>query len=176
MFEHQSLNEEHGLTKWLAYVFNGTSALSLFILMLVTCTDVFGRYFFNNPLTGSVEITEIFLCLMVMSALPIICWRNEHVVVDIFDSITSRFIHFVRSIIFNIIMAIALFFVGKRVLTLAARSLSYGEESEYLGFPTGYLVGFVGVMCCFSAFILITIGIFGHYKAYKKTITSHISD
>jgi len=168
MFEHQSTTQERGLTRWLAFFLHGTSAISLFILMLVTCIDVVGRYFFNNPLTGSVELTEIFVCLMVMSALPIICWRDEHVIVDILDAYASNFVHFVRSILFNVIMAIALFFVGKRILTLAARSLSYGEQSEYLGFPTGYLTGFVGIMCCFSALQLLTVGISRSYKAYKK--------
>jgi hypothetical protein len=33
----------------------GLSALSLVVLMVLTCADVIGRYFFNAPITGALE-------------------------------------------------------------------------------------------------------------------------
>ena len=42
------------------------AALLLFSLILVTCVDVVGRYFFSAPLSGAFEITEILLAALVL--------------------------------------------------------------------------------------------------------------
>ena len=76
---------ERGPIEWLVFFLHAIAAVTLFSLMLTTCIDVFGRYLFNNPLTGSTELTEIAVGIVVFSVLPVISWRNDHVVVDILD-------------------------------------------------------------------------------------------
>jgi len=42
--------EEKGLVKWIAFFLEVIAAITLLILMLLTCTDVLGRYLFDNSL------------------------------------------------------------------------------------------------------------------------------
>lgn len=62
------------------------SAGLLFILMVFTCVDVFGRYLFNRPVVGGFELTQIFLAILIFAGLPLITLRNEQITVDLFES------------------------------------------------------------------------------------------
>ena len=51
--------EEQGPIKWLAFALELIAAVTLMALMLLTCADVVGRYFFDNSVDGATELTEI---------------------------------------------------------------------------------------------------------------------
>ncbi len=158
---------EKGPVKWLALSLNIVAAIVLLALMLITCVDVVGRYIFNHPLTGSTELTEISLATVVFLVFPLISWRGEHVVVDILDSFVPPLLDFIRTILFNLAASIALFFVGRFIIVLGNRSLSYGEVSEYLAIPTGWVINFIGVIFWLTAILLLTIGSYRVWKAYQ---------
>ena len=69
---------------WLKFG-DGASSLVLFALMVMTCIDVIGRYFFNSPLDGATELTQLMMGLIVFAILPTVCYREEHVSVDLLD-------------------------------------------------------------------------------------------
>lgn len=136
-------------------------------LMLITCIDVFGRYFFNHPLTGSTELSESLLGVMIFTALPVISWRNEQVVVDILDSYVPPKLHLIRNVLFNVIAAIALGFMGKRIIELGLRALKSGEVTEYLHISIGNLLYFFGIMCWLTAIAYLTLGIYRAWIEYR---------
>ncbi len=156
----------------LAFFFHLLGASVLMGLMLITCIDVFGRYFFNNPLTGSTELTEMALSIVIFSVLPVISWRNEHVVVDILDRFVSVRVKFLRALLINVLSAVALIFVGYRIFVLADRSLGYGEVSEYLAIPTGWIIHFMAFMCWISAAMLLTMAMYRACKINRSKIVS----
>jgi TRAP-type C4-dicarboxylate transport system permease small subunit len=69
------------------------------MIMMLTVTDVFMRYVFARPITGSTEMTEFMMVFLIMSIVPT-AMANGHIRVDIlmerltpkgqalFDSIT----------------------------------------------------------------------------------------
>ncbi len=158
---------ETGPAQWLAFFLNLIASVTLFSLMVITCVDVIGRYVFNAPLSGSIELTEMALGILVFAVFPVNAWRNEHIVVDMLDRFTPPIVHLLRTFVLNVIAAIALYFVGQRIITLANRSLSYGEESEYLAIPLGWTMNFIGAMCWLSAIVLLTLGILRAYQRYR---------
>ena len=164
-----NINEltEKGPIKWLALSLNVLASVTLFTLMLITCVDVVGRYIFNKPLVGSTELTEIAVGIIVFAVFPIISWRREHVVVDILDNFISPLFDLIRSFLINIVSAIALYFLGQRIIVLGNRSLGYGEVSEYLAIPTGWMINYIGTMCWLTAILLITVGLYRAYKVFK---------
>ena len=83
---------------------------------------------------------------------------------------------FIRTIIINTTSAIALYFLGQRIILLGKRSLGYGEVSEYLAIPTGWMIYFIGAMCWLTAILLVTAGIFHAYTALKTSNSSSIKD
>lgn len=136
--------------------------------MLITCIDVFGRYLFNNPLTGSTEMTEIAVGIVIFAVLPIISWRNDHVVVDILDHFFSRRVHMIRTIVINLLISVAMAFLGQRIYVLGQRSLSYGEVTEYLAIPLGWMMFFIAVMCWVTAAAVVTLGIVHAISEYRE--------
>ena len=54
---------------WLDRVLGAAAALVLFCLMSLTTVDVIGRYFFNRPLRGAFEITELLLLTLIFAAI-----------------------------------------------------------------------------------------------------------
>lgn len=146
-------------SQYLGLCLNIASGMVLLAMMIITCLDVFGRYLLNKPLMGSTELTEIALGLVIFLALPVVSWRHEHVVVDIFDRFFSPLAHFIRALIIDLIFAIVLYFVGRRLLVLGERSLNYEEVSEFLHIPLGWSIQLMGAMCLLSALTLISLGV-----------------
>lgn len=161
---------EKGPIRWLVLFFQALSAVTLFALMLVTCVDVVGRYVFNSPLTGSTELTEMAVGIVVFSVLPIVSWRNEHVVVDLLDNFVSDRVHMLRTFILNIIISIALSVLGYRIWVLGVRSLSYEEVSEYLEIPMGWMICFIAIMCWVTALSVVTVGCYRAYRFHQQAI------
>ena len=162
-----SQQTEKGPIRWLVLFLHGIAAFTLFSLMLITCVDVFGRYLFNSPLTGSTELTEMAVGIVIFSVFPIVSWRNEHVVVDILDHLFSPKIHMMRTILINIAVSGALLFLGQRIYVLGARANEYGEVTEYLAIPAGWPILFFAVMCWLAALAVATLGIYRAIKSYR---------
>ena len=158
--------------RWLALILNLIASVTLFALMVNTCIDVFGRYLLNMPLTGSTELTEMALCVLIFSVFPVNAWRNEHIVVDMLDRFTSPMVHLVRTVLLNVIGAIALYFLGGRIMILALRSLDYGERSEYLSIPLGWAIGFIAIMCWMTALVLLSFGVMSAYERYRHHVVT----
>jgi len=57
--------------KRLESFFATVSGIALFAMMALTFADVIGRKFVGNSLPGAVELTEIFMVLMIYFALPL---------------------------------------------------------------------------------------------------------
>lgn len=58
--------------------------IAIFAMMILITLDTVGRYFFNNPIQGTYEITEIFLMIMVVFLTLSYSFKTgDHVRVDI---------------------------------------------------------------------------------------------
>lgn len=66
-------------------LFANVAAIALFAMMLLTFADVFARKFLGNSLTGAVELTELFMLVMIYFALPLASLAGEHIVFDLLD-------------------------------------------------------------------------------------------
>ncbi len=60
------------------------AVIALAALMAVTVLDVTGRYLFNKPLFGAVEISEFLLVFLSFGALALAELRDKHITVDFF--------------------------------------------------------------------------------------------
>jgi TRAP-type C4-dicarboxylate transport system permease small subunit len=66
-----------------ARIVNSIAAAFLFILMLLTCSDVILRYLFNKPIMGSFELTEFIMAIIVSFSLANCALQKGHVRVDL---------------------------------------------------------------------------------------------
>ncbi len=152
--------DEKGPARWLAFCLEGTAALVLFVLMALTCVDVFGRYLFNSPLHGGTEMTEIGLAVMVFAAMPVITWRGGHIVVDLLDRFLGSKVVKVLSLLAALVMSSSLYFLAMRIFELGERSIRRGVVTEFLAMPTGYVVQYIAIMSWATALGMITYGVY----------------
>ena len=63
---------------------NNAGVTILALMMLLTVTDVTLRYFFNKPLLGSYEVTELMMAVLAASTIGYAAIQKSHVNVDLF--------------------------------------------------------------------------------------------
>jgi TRAP-type C4-dicarboxylate transport system permease small subunit len=64
-------------------VFTAIAAFTLLLMMLLVAVDVIGRYILNRPITGSTDIIELMLVIMVFFTLAYTAGKKGHVSVDV---------------------------------------------------------------------------------------------
>lgn len=135
------------------------AAFVLIVLMLVTCVDVVGRYFFDAPLEGAFELTEILVAALVFTALPLTTDRREHVEVDLLSGFFSDGLGKLVSAFAGLFSAALLATLAWRLASHAARTFEDGAVTNALEIPLapfGFLAAF---SCLISAFIAFLRGI-----------------
>ncbi|MBW6392561.1 TRAP transporter small permease [Billgrantia antri] len=133
----------------------GVAGATLFAMMLLTTADVAGRFFFNSPILGTVELTQLMLAALVFLSLPVVCWREEHVSVDLLDAIFPSRLIWIRQLLVNLVVTAALWVMASRVWALGARAFAWGDVTEFLRIPIGYLIYLMAVMLAVSALLTL---------------------
>ncbi|WP_299200195.1 TRAP transporter small permease [uncultured Amphritea sp.] len=152
--------DEQGPIKWLAFALEMIAALTLFFLMMLTCADVFGRYFLDNSIDGTTELTEIGLAILIFAEMPVITWRGGHVVVDILDRALGNTLVKILGLLSALLMSSSLYYIAGQINFLAERSLTRGEVTEFLQLPTGLIVEYIAFMSWITAATMITYGVY----------------
>src|SRR5262245_46982125 len=122
-----------------APVLGAVAAIVLFGLMILTCSDVIGRYFLSRPIFGAFEITEISLAVLIFAGLPLVTLRNEHVTVDLFDAITPDWLFRIQHVIACALGLLATGYLSWRLWIRALSMDSAGETTAQLKFKLAYL-------------------------------------
>ena len=140
-----SLNQA-SIWRYIAVFPTWLACFALFALMLMTFIDVTLRSAMNNPLEWGTELT-------------IVSWKGSHIVVDLMDPLFSRRMALIRDILIDLISGFALLWPAKRVWDLAERARSFGDVTEYMGFPQ-YIPGwFIAFFTLATAIVFIVRGI-----------------
>ena len=75
------------LSKLMEWVCGLLGAVALFAIMTLTFLDVGARKLLTNSITGSLELTELLMVIVIFSAMPLVSQRGEHVVFDSLDGV-----------------------------------------------------------------------------------------
>lgn len=83
-----------------------TTALT--IMMFLTASDVACRYFFNSPISGTMEVSEFLMAIIVPFSIAYCALQKSHVAVDlIVDHLPNK----ARKLLNIIIILITIFFI-----------------------------------------------------------------
>ncbi len=94
------------------------AGFAIVAMMLLTCADVFLRYFLNAPIEGTFDITQMLMVVIVFFALGYCGWTGGHVVVDLLRDVFSRRLLIILSVLVNAIgAAVMLAIVWQATLT-----------------------------------------------------------
>ncbi|MFC1883256.1 TRAP transporter small permease [Thermodesulfobacteriota bacterium] len=131
----------------LAYV----GAASLFAMTVLTTADVVGRYFFNSPITGALEVTEFMVLILIFSFLAYTQSQKTHVSVDllvaIFPEKIKKYIKIFNHLVCLGLMSLITWMGYQRALEL----LEHGEASPNLGvshYPFVFFLVFGCLVMC----------------------------
>ena len=122
---------------------SGLAAIILFTLVVLTCVDVIGRYFFSMPVVGAVELVRICMAGIIFFSLPAMFFRNDHVCVDLITMLMRGRIGWIISVVMLIVSIYVAWSVGDRVFDYAVRAHEDGDKTEYLGIPRVITVSFI---------------------------------
>jgi TRAP-type C4-dicarboxylate transport system permease small subunit len=132
-------------------LFSLVAATSLFAMMVLTFADVFSRKFLTNSITGAVELTELFMLVMIFFALPLASMAGEHIVFDLLDrALPKSVLRWQQSVSHALTAAIfggAAWIVWQR----AARTLDYGDQTSALEIKIGPFQVMAAVMLAVTA-------------------------
>jgi len=91
------------VNKLFEWVCGALAAVALFGIMVLTFFDVGGRKFASASITGSLEVTELLMVIVIFAALPLVSIRREHVVFDSFDHVLSPAVRRVQTMLVNLV-------------------------------------------------------------------------
>jgi TRAP-type transport system small permease protein len=105
------------------------TALLLFVMMMLTFTDVIGRYIFTAPIFGAAEMIQFLLATLIFGGLCLVNARDEHITVELFEPYLDRWMPVVRRII------VQMFSVGMMAI-IAYQLYQYALDAERIGSRT----------------------------------------
>jgi len=142
------------------------AGLVLLWIVIITCIDVVGRYFFNSPLYAGAEIIKVSMAGVIFFSLPYMFFKNEHIIVDLFPIFKRGYLGWILGLAFLAIGGYALWIIGDKTFSLAMRSLEDGDTYEYIlapsflarpnseFLPKVYIDTFIAVSIYFTVFMI----------------------
>ncbi len=129
------------------------AAVALFAIMGLTLADVLGRKLFSHSITGSLELTEILMVVVIFAALPLVSLHGEHVVFDSLDHLMPPWLRRLQQGVVDLACAGALGALAWLMWDKALRLASYGDTTAQLKLPLGPFVQLMAVLCGVTALV-----------------------
>ena len=133
------------------------AGIALFAIMALTFLDVGGRKLLNNSITGSLEMTELLMVIVIFGALPLVSERGEHVVFDSLDPYLPEAIKKVQRALVHLLCGAALLALGWLMWQTGTDFLQTGETTAQLKILKAPFIYGMGVLCGFTGIVHLTL-------------------
>jgi len=120
------------LNKLIETVCGLLAAAALFAIMVLTFFDVGGRKLLSHSITGSLELTELLMVVVIFAALPLVSLRGEHVVFDSLDGYLPPALRKVQRAFMQAVCGCALLALGWLMWQTGGQFLETGETTAQL--------------------------------------------
>ena len=149
---------------WLQRTFGVLAAALLFLLMILTCLDVVGRYGLGAPVPGAFELSEVLLALTIYAALPLVTLHNEHVSIDLMDGFVPSSWVSVQQAGIRLFVTALLLLVAYCLFLKSKAIMAAGMRTDTLFIPLGVVSYLMTVAVCLSAVISAACIFERHHK------------
>lgn len=133
------------------------AGIALFAIMVLTFLDVGGRKLLDNSITGSLELTELLMVVVIFGALPLVSERGEHVVFDSLDPYLPDAIKKIQRALVHLLCGAALLGLGWLMWQTGFDFMQSGETTAQLQILKAPFIYGMGVLCAFTGFIHLTL-------------------
>ena len=141
------------MNKFLDTVCSLISGIALFAIMVLTFFDVTGRKLLDNSITGSLELTELLMVVVIFGALPLVSRKGEHVVFDSMDPYLPDFVKKIQRALVHLLCAAALLALGWLMWKTGGDFLETGETTAQLKILKAPFIYGMGLLCAFTGVI-----------------------
>lgn len=129
------------------------AGVALFAIMALTFFDVGGRKLLSHSITGSLELTELLMVVVIFAAMPLVSRRGEHVVFDSLDPYLPHFVRVVQRALVQAVCAITLLGLGVLMWTTGNSFLESGETTAQLTIPKAPFIYGMSVFCFLTGLV-----------------------
>jgi TRAP-type C4-dicarboxylate transport system permease small subunit len=130
---------------------------ALFAIMALTFFDVLGRKFADHSISGSLEMTELLMVIVIFAALPLVSLRGEHVVFDSLDSHLPAAALRVQKAVIHLLIAAMLIALGYLMWRTGGEFMQSGETTAQLKLSKGPFIYGMAVLCALSGVIHLAL-------------------
>jgi TRAP-type C4-dicarboxylate transport system permease small subunit len=141
------------LNKLLEILCGTLAGLALFAIMMLTFFDVSGRKMMSHSITGSLELTELLMVVVIFAALPLVSLKGEHVVFDSLDSMLPSWVRKIQQGLIHIICAALLFSLAYLMWQTGAEFAATGETTAQLKITKAPFIHGMGFLCCLAGLV-----------------------
>jgi len=141
------------LKKILETVSGLLAGLALFAIMVLTFLDVGGSKLLDNSITGSLEMTELLMVVVIFGALPLVSERGEHVVFDSLDPYLPSFMKTIQRALVHLLCAVALLALGWLMWKTGNDFMQTGETTAQLKIIKAPFIYGMDLLCAFTGII-----------------------
>ena len=141
------------------------AAAALFAIMWLTLFDVAGRKLIDTSVTGSLELTEMLMVLVIFAGMPLVSLRGEHVVFDSLDPLLEAWVRRAQGFVVDLLCAAALAGMAWLMWVKAGNMMQYGDTTAQLKIPQGPFVYVMSVLCALTGLVhlLLTFAPTSHH-------------
>lgn len=141
------------MKKWLETLSALLAGVALFAIMLLTFLDVGGRKLLSQSITGSLELTELLMVVVIFGALPLVSERGEHVVFDSLDPLLPAWLRKAQQALVHLLCGAALLALGWLMWKTGNDFLGTGETTAQLKILKAPFIYGMGVLCAFTGVV-----------------------
>ena len=133
------------------------SGTALFAIMALTFFDVLGRKFASHSITGSLEVTELLMVVVIFGALPLVSERGEHVEFDSLDPYLPAWLRRAQAALVHTLCAVVLLGVGWLMWRTGNQFLATGETTAQLQLLKAPFIYGMAVLCAATGVVHVTL-------------------
>jgi TRAP-type C4-dicarboxylate transport system permease small subunit len=128
----------------------------LFAMMTLTFTDVVLRYFFNAPIKGGFEVTEMMMAVLIFAGLPLVSRKSEHVTIDAFDRFFPDAVRRALHVVIHLVCAATLVGMAWLLYRKAGSFAEIGDITQTLKLPIAPFVYLMAALTLATAAVHVT--------------------
>jgi TRAP-type C4-dicarboxylate transport system permease small subunit len=155
--EEEGAAKRSALVRWTRGALTALVAIVMFVMMMVTTTDVVGRAFLNLPIKGSDEIVAFLLATLIFASLPLVTWDQQHITVTLFGQWIRGTADRILSVLLSATSTVVVIFISYRMWIQADLMREGQHITGALQWPIAPVVYAASVLSGLTALILVIL-------------------
>jgi TRAP-type C4-dicarboxylate transport system permease small subunit len=115
--------------------------------MTLTFVDVGARKLLDNSITGSLELTELLMVIVIFAAMPLVSMRGEHVVFDSLDGLWPKWLRQLQNALVHLLCAVMMLGLAYLMWKLALDIGAQNETTAQLKIVKAPFIEVMSIMC-----------------------------